>query len=73
MLNLDGHSYAHRLLKLLATNSLVIKEESLEVIHICTCMYMYIKEESLEVRGRLRLRLRPRLRLRLRLKVEGKD
>lgn len=31
LLNLDGHSYAHRLLKLLATNSLVIKEESLEL------------------------------------------
>jgi len=31
LLNLDGHSYAHRLLKLLATNSVVVKEQSDEV------------------------------------------
>ena len=28
LINLDGHSYAYRLLKLLATNSVVLKEES---------------------------------------------
>ena len=31
LLNLDGHSYSHRLVKLLATNSLVIKEETPDV------------------------------------------
>lgn len=31
LLNLDGHSYAHRLLRILSTNSVVLKEESLEV------------------------------------------
>ena len=28
LVNLDGHSYAHRLVKLLATNSVVMKEET---------------------------------------------
>lgn len=45
LLNLDGHSYANRLIRLLATNSLVLKEESAEIefyYHLLTPHVHYV-------------------------------
>ena len=64
-MHLDGHSYSHRLVKLLATNSLVLKEETADLEYYYHLLRPYVHYVPFHFRvatPNYRLDVHPRLR-----------
>ena len=65
LVHLDGHSYSHRLVKLLATNSLVLKEETADLeyyYHLLRPYVHYVPFHFHVATPNYRLDVHPRLR-----------